>query len=92
MALSLGISVGSRIQIGDKVMTVVDALRGRSILVEVEGLSYVITDQCKVEVLPGVFVFFGSPTTSLQSFNGLRLAFEAPRSIKIMRLEDAPAK
>lgn len=92
MALSLGIGVGSRISIGGKTLTVLDAMRGQSILVEVDGVCHVVTDQCKVEVLPQVFVFFGAPTTTLQNFNGLRLAFEAPREIKIVRLPDVAAQ
>lgn len=92
MALSIGVSVGSQIRIGRHKLKVEDAIRGKMIAVRVDGKPYTITDQCSVEVAPEVFVSYGAPRGKGASFNGLRLALEAPTSMKIVRMDDALGK
>lgn len=89
MALSLAVAAGSRIQVGESILTVLRTARGRHIQIDVDGKEFYLTDQERVKILPEVFVSYGSPYAELSEFQGLRIAFEAPRSIKITRLDRA---
>lgn len=87
MALSLGVSVGSEITIGPvNRLKVLDIIGGTQVKIEVGGNQFLIDDQERQEVLPEVFVSCGlsAPTRGTHTS---RLAFEAPRSIKIDRVK-----
>lgn len=85
MALSLGIHEGSKIQVGSHVVTVTEIVRDNLMTVEAGGLKHMVTDTERTEILPSVFVFCGS--SHGQAATNARLAFEAPRSININRIE-----
>lgn len=90
MALSLGISNGSEIEItkGDKVtLLVVNSINGSSkAQIDVGGEVFNITDLERTEILPEVFVSFGKGA-SARGYRSARLAFEAPLSVKINRVK-----
>jgi hypothetical protein len=86
VALSIGVTAGSQIRVGDEIVKVLEVLRGKAIRVEVDGKQHVITDQQRTEVLPDVFLTYGAPGPNLKEFKGSRLAFEAPKDLKITRL------
>lgn len=90
MALSLGISVGSKIRVGTSVVEVVSVMGTARVLIKVEGKEFMITDCERTEILPNVFVSCGRNDDKqfLASFS--RLAFEAPRSIEINRMMGGP--
>ncbi len=84
MALSLGVSEGSKIEVGANMVTVRRIITSTLIVVAVDGGPDVtVSEQEKIELMPGVFVFAGVGGSGL----GNRLAFEAPRSVNIRRLE-----
>lgn len=82
MALLVGVSTGTRILVGKSVVTVRD-IQDKVMCLQVgNGPDIFVTNKERVEILPQVFVFVGEghlPNT------GDRLAFEAPRSIQILR-------
>lgn len=86
MALSLGIRTGAKFKIGSKIMVVLSVGPGAHAVVELGGKSFNITDQKSVEVCEGVRISFGPDRSVGGCPNGPRLAFEAPRSIPIVRL------
>lgn len=81
MALSLGVSVGSEIEVGNNVVKIKAIPSPSLILLSVDGGDAIlVSDQSRQEILPSVYVFVGTPESGVN-----RLAFEADRSIKIMR-------
>lgn len=92
MALSLGVSGGSKIDISlaDQVVTIkVDRIHSASHLtLIVKGRKVEIDDKERVEILPEVFVSCGlsQPTRGNRS---TRIAFEAPIEIGINRVKKA---
>lgn len=85
MALSIGVGVGSKIDIAGHILQVKSLVHPNLIVVSVDqGEEVVISDQKAVELLPGVRVQTGvGPGGS-----GNRLAFTADRAIRISRMED----
>jgi len=90
MALGLGLKRGQDVMLGDAGRTrliLEDILEENKVQVVVfvdeEKSSFLITDECSVEVVPDVRVSLG--TTSREGI--VRVLFEAPRSIKILRGE-----
>lgn len=82
MALLVGVSRNSKIMVGDSVLTVVD-IRGTTMSLRVDsGPEFMVNHQERTEILPEVFVFVGKSHIE-GSID--RLAFEAPRSISILR-------
>lgn len=83
MALSIGVSAGDLIRVGEHEVQVKSlSYRENLIVVSVDGKSeHVISELGRVELLPEVFVFSGKGDHGGIS----RLAFEAPRSIRITR-------
>lgn len=82
MALSIGVSVGSKIDIAGSILKVRALVHPNLIVVGVnDGPDIVIEAEARKEVLPNVFVFTGIGA------NANRLAFEAPRNIRISRIE-----
>jgi hypothetical protein len=94
MALSLGVSEGSQIRVGTNIVTVhaTRATPGTLVIsVSVDGGPIIDLDELhKVALLPDVDVFVGrDPERNKQSF---RLAFIAPKHIRIDRLQGPEAK
>lgn len=85
MALSLGVKKGGVIKIGGVPLQVVSIDHQKSITVRINGREYVVSDKERVEILPTVFVFVGTWSVLNQSSQG-RLAFEAPRAVRIERV------
>lgn len=86
MALSLGVSVGSKIAVGQSQVTVKAVVNPTLMVVRVnDGPDVVVSDKESVEIMPGVKVFAG---VGRKASGGNRLAFEAPRDISIYRLEE----
>jgi hypothetical protein len=86
MALSIGVSAGSKIKVGKSMVAVQEANR-RMVTLKVDGgPTQIITEAERTEILPQVYVFIGvGPDSGMNS----RLAFEAPRSIQIDRVRHA---
>jgi len=85
MALSLGVSVGERIAVGDSIVEVRAINGSKRMIVAVNGAPEIeVTDDKAdaVEVLPGVRLFVGLDRDG----NRNRLAFDAPKSIPINRV------
>ena len=84
MALSIGISVGSGIHVDGHLLQVKRLDQHKRIWVTVDGENHVvISDEEQKEIVPGVWVRVGIG----QIGNRNRLAFEAPRAIRISRVE-----
>jgi hypothetical protein len=78
--LSIGVSVGSRIDVGGHQVKVKSLTHPNIIVVTVDnGPELVISEDKTVEILPDVKVQSG--------IGGNRLAFHAPRRIRISRME-----
>ena len=85
MALSLGITKGSKIQVGGSIIEVVDVSNGTHVQVVIGQQKFLITDCERTEVLPNVFLSCGvSEEKSFGSFS--RIAIEAPKEVKIRRI------
>ncbi len=85
LALSIGVSVGSKIEIGGHILEVKSLAYPNLILVSVDHQpDLVISDFDSKEILPDVMVQVGVG----QGGGGNRLAFTAPRHIRISRIED----
>lgn len=85
MALALSVKTGCSVKVGDKEVKVVE-IHGKSVVVEVSGKRSLVTELERREVLPHVFL---STAKSKNSDGRTRLVFEAPKEIKIMRVEHA---
>lgn len=82
MALSIGVSNGSLIRVGEHRVLVKAVVNSTLLVVTVDGgQDITVSDKERVEILPQVFVFAGVGNGGV----GNRLAFEAPRSIPIHR-------
>jgi hypothetical protein len=82
MALSIGVSVGSKIDIGGHLLHVKALVHPNIVVVTVDrGPEVVISEDQAVDILPGVKVQSG--------LGGNRLAFQAAKSIRISRVEGA---
>lgn len=82
MALSIGVSVGSRIDIQGHILQVKALVAPNVVVITVDrGAEMVISEDKTVEILPGVKVQSGS--------GGNRLAFHAAKSIRISRVGEA---
>lgn len=85
MALSIGVSVGSKIDVGGHLLHVKALVHPNIVVVTVDrGDEILISESQVVEILPGVQVQSGS--------GGNRLAFHADKSIRISRVEGAVPK
>jgi hypothetical protein len=84
MALSIGVSVGSKIDVGGHMLQVKALVHPNVVVVTLDrGEEIVISEARAVEILPGVKVQSGS--------GGNRLAFHAAKSIRISRIGEPPA-
>lgn len=85
MALSIGVSVGSKIDVGGHLLQVKALVHPNVVVITVDrGEDILISESKTVEILPGVKVQAGS--------GGNRLAFHAAKSIRISRLEGLAAE
>lgn len=79
MALSIGVSVGSQIDVGGHRLQVKALVHPNVVVITVDrGEEIVISEGQSVEILPGVKVQSG--------VGGNRLAFHAAKSIRISRV------
>lgn len=84
MALSIGVGVGSKIDVGGHTLQVKALVHPNVVVVTVDrGDEIVISEGKTVEILPGVKV---------QSGIGNRLAFHAAKSIRISRIAETVSK
>jgi hypothetical protein len=80
MALSIGVGVGSRIDIGGHLLQVKALVAPNIVVVTIDqGQEIMVSEEKAVELLPNVKVQTG--------VGGNRLAFHAPKSIRISRVE-----
>lgn len=86
MPLSIGVSRGTIIYVDENVVEVTSIVSSCNIFVSVNGAKPIsITDQKTSQILPEVFVQTGG---SGKSYSRDRLAFSAPKHIKIGRNRD----
>ena len=82
MALSIGVSVGSQIDIGGHLLQVKALVHPNVVVITVDrGEEIVVSEGKTVEILPGVKVQTGA--------GGNRLAFHAAKSIRISRVNES---
>jgi hypothetical protein len=89
VALSIGVKKGRKIKFllpskVERTLVVLDVLSSKRVLVEFGGRQLVVTDEERHELMPGVFVSCGMIRESPPRES--RLAFEAPREIRIERV------
>lgn len=90
MAKVIGVTSGSVINVGGEIVgghkvQVKSVVKNNLIVITVDdGEEITISDQERVEIVPGVFVFAGVGANG----TGYRLGFEAPKSILINRMEE----
>lgn len=86
--LSLGVTVGSRIQIGAAIVEVLNVIDAMNTTIKTADKTFEITDLERQEVLPSVFISLGwsEQTKDARFPNFSRLAIEAPRALRISRL------
>ena len=83
MAWTVGIQVGTVIDVGNHAVEVTD-IQFSTVVLLVDGRkTLVITADERTEVVPDVFVFVGEGESALPGRR--RLAFEAPKNIKLTR-------
>ena len=88
MALSIDVSVGSRIGLDGHLLQVKALRHPNLIVLSVDkGKDVMISDRESTEILPTVFVFSGAAAHG----EGNRLAFNAPKAIRISRIEHSPS-
>lgn len=88
MALSIGVSENSKIRVGNQLLRVSQIQDSRHIAINYGGKRYLITDAERTEVEKDVYISCGLPPSRLAGPSMSRLAFEAPRSIKISRVKE----
>jgi hypothetical protein len=82
IALSIGVSVGSKIDVGGHILQVKALVHPNVVVITVDrGEEILISEGKTVEILPEVRVQSG--------VGGNRLAFHAPKAIRISRVPDA---
>jgi 5-methylcytosine-specific restriction protein A len=89
MALSIGVSAGDKIAVGDSVVEVRATNLPKRIIISVNGGEEITVDENEthpVEILPDVQVFVGVGPGKHSTAN--RLAFKAPRVIPIHRISE----
>lgn len=88
MALSIGIVPGSKIKVGNSVIRVDSVMNSNLVGLSLDGGPvFMVSDNEKTEVMPQVMVSCGVKAAREASHMS-RLAFDAPRSISINRIEE----
>lgn len=87
MALSLGVSRGDKLDIGDHMVTILEIPHTQRLHLSCGDRTYEITDCERVQVLPQVYISIGKAARVVPQANPreARLAIEAPREIAITR-------
>lgn len=84
MALSIGAGAGDRIRVGEDILHVREVHPSTIVICKNDDAPVLITEDAKVDIIRSVFIFKGiSPASTKVSS---RLAFEAPKSIRIERI------
>lgn len=85
MALSIGVSQGTKIMVDDHELLVEDVPKATLVQVLFQGKKYLVSDEERIEIYPSVYMSCGLSDERKHDHNS-RLAFEAPRSIEIYRV------
>jgi hypothetical protein len=85
MALSIGVSKGTEIRVGEHTLKVLAIENRQRITVEFKGVEHHLTDQERVELMDNTFVCCG--LSKHDADQRPRLAFEAPRHVSIDKLK-----
>jgi hypothetical protein len=86
VALSIGVRVGTKIDIAGHIVQVKGIVDTSLIVVTVDGGPDMrVSDKERITILPDVYVFVGGRGQGHQDH---RLAFEAPKLIRISRIAD----
>jgi hypothetical protein len=85
MALSIGVSQGTKIIVDKYELLVEDVPKATHVQVLFRDKRYIVTDEERIEIYPNVFLSCGLSDERKHDHNS-RLAFEAPRSIFIERV------
>jgi hypothetical protein len=89
MALSLGVRGGKKVRFIVKgkshIMTVLEVVSPSNVRVAFDGREILITDLERAKLMDNVFVSCGKEEDSIKE-GYTRLAFEAPREIRIERI------
>lgn len=90
MALSLGVTIGSKIRVGNETLEVLDVRDAMDTKLRAAGHVFTITDMERQEVLPSVFISLGwsNSTKDARFPHFSRLAIEAPRELRIERVRN----
>ncbi len=91
MALSVGARKGKKIRVGGTTGSVVlvdEVYAPNRVRLSVDDKTFLVTDAERTEILPQVFVSCGFDDKGKAGNQYTRLAFEAPRSIRIERFCD----
>jgi hypothetical protein len=88
VALSIGINEGSKIRVGNKLLVVQQIPDARHVHILYGREPFLITDEERTEVEPGVYIQCGVKADRPFQENFSRLAFEAPRAVGIHRIRD----
>lgn len=84
MALSLGVHEGSKIKVGDVLVSVQTIVNGNEVEILYGDQQHLITDSERTEVAPNIFISCGVRDNRFP--NHSRLAFEAARNVPITRI------
>lgn len=87
-ALSLGVTIGSKIKIGEQLIEVTNVVGAMDTTIKAGGKTFVITDSERKEVMPSVFMSVGwsEQTKDARYPTFSRLLIEAPRALRISRV------
>ena len=90
MALSIGVSIGTKITIGNAILLVKDLIKQEAAMLQLNNRPpFMVTGDERTEIMPDVFVQVGLKNVQKRRFqetSAFRLAFEAPMSVKISRV------
>lgn len=84
MALSIGVRKGSKIKVGECMLEVLALPETNQITVSFDGKQHTLTDEERILLAPDVYASVGKTDASL-GVHYSRIAFEAPRRIRIER-------
>lgn len=85
MALSIGVRGGKRVRIGKHILTILEVIAPDKVRVAFNGREFLVTDLERVKLMEDVYVSCGKADNVVYEAY-TRLAFEAPREIRIERI------
>lgn len=83
MALALSVKLGGKVLVGGEEIVVTE-IKGMNVSLLAQEKEFTVSDLERKEVLPQVWI---STAKSKSTEGGTRLVFEAPRDIKIYRVQ-----